>query len=169
MTVSLTSHHTKLATSKDEWLTPPSLVEALGPFDLDPCAPIVRPWDTATQHLTIDDDGLTSDWFGLVWCNPPYGGETKHWLKKLSTHPAGGIALVFARTETKAFQEHVWSSAGNVMFLSGRLRFHHVTGEVAAFNAGAPSCLVGYGAGADRLAERAPQLEGVLVTEWRGI
>ena len=26
-----------------EWLTPPKILDALGPFDLDPCAPVVRP------------------------------------------------------------------------------------------------------------------------------
>lgn len=25
--------------NNDEWLTPPEIVEALGPFDLDPCSP----------------------------------------------------------------------------------------------------------------------------------
>lgn len=35
-----------------EWLTPRNIVDALGPFDLDPCAPIVRPWPTAVQHYT---------------------------------------------------------------------------------------------------------------------
>ncbi len=46
----------------DEWLTPPKIVEALGPFDLDPCSPVNRPWPTAGRHLTIEDDGLAQDW-----------------------------------------------------------------------------------------------------------
>ena len=25
----------------DEWLTPPHVLQALGPFDLDPCAPVM--------------------------------------------------------------------------------------------------------------------------------
>jgi len=29
--------------NKDEWLTPPYIIKALGEFDLDPCAPINRP------------------------------------------------------------------------------------------------------------------------------
>jgi len=39
--------HQSAAMMKDEWLTPPDIIKALGPFDLDPCAPIVRPWPTA--------------------------------------------------------------------------------------------------------------------------
>ena len=66
---------------KSEWLTPPGIVKAVGPFDLDPCAPISRPWNTAENHLTIEDDGLNSEWNGRVWCNPPYSRATiDEWL-----------------------------------------------------------------------------------------
>lgn len=37
----------------DEWLTPPEILRALGAFDLDPCAPVVRPWETAAKHYTV--------------------------------------------------------------------------------------------------------------------
>lgn len=37
----------------DEWLTPPKIIDKLGEFDLDPCSPIFRPWDTANKHYTI--------------------------------------------------------------------------------------------------------------------
>ena len=38
--------------SSDEWYTPKWLIDTLGPFDLDPCSPEARPYDTATVHLT---------------------------------------------------------------------------------------------------------------------
>jgi len=129
---------------KDEWLTPPEIIKSLGLFHLDPCSPINRPWNTAVNHLTINDDGLNSNWNGRVWCNPPYGRETFKWLDKLSEH-GNGIALIFARTETKGFFSSVWKKADAVFFFEGRLTFHHVTGERAAANGGAPSCLVIYG------------------------
>ena len=129
---------------KDEWLTPPFIVQALGDFDLDPCSPINRPWDTAKLHYNINDDGLSKEWNGRVWCNPPYGLECAKWLEKLADHN-NGIALIFARTETKMFFKHVWNKADAILFLEGRLFFHHVNGEVAKANAGAPSCLVAYG------------------------
>ena len=44
------SDHTNPVMLNDEWLTPPYIIEALGRFDLDPCSPINRPWDTATIH-----------------------------------------------------------------------------------------------------------------------
>ena len=52
---------------KDEWLTPPDIIKGLGDFDLDPCSPIERPWDTAKKHYCILDDGLKQDWEGRVF------------------------------------------------------------------------------------------------------
>lgn len=129
---------------KDEWLTPPHVLAALGEFDLDPCAPVTRPWDTAAEHYTIEDNGLAMPWFGRIWCNPPYGLEAAKWLDRLADH-GNGIALIFARTETRMFFDHVWGRADAVLFIEGRLHFHHVDGTRAAANSGAPSCLVAYG------------------------
>jgi hypothetical protein len=142
--------HQSANMKKDEWLTPPALVEQLGPFDLDPCAPLdeVRPWDTAAVHYTVEDNGLLQPWQGFVWCNPPYGKQAAEWLDKMYEHNHG-IALIFARTETKMFFDYVWNSATSVLFLEGRLHFHHVDGTRAKANAGAPSVLVAYGQEAD--------------------
>jgi hypothetical protein len=127
-----------------EWLTPPGIIKALGSFDVDPCSPVNRPWDTALKHYTIDDNGLLQDWQGRIWLNPPYGNQTGGWLKKLSEH-RNGIALIFARTETKMFFNYIWPKADAILFLKGRLRFYNVYGTKAKNSAGAPSCLVAYG------------------------
>lgn len=140
----MTSHQRPYQGLTDEWLTPPSIVQALGPFDLDPCSPTVRPWPTAARHLTIEDDGLSHSWEGRVWMNPPYGPATGVWLKKLADH-GNGIALVFARTETAMFHEQGWNRADAMLFLRGRLHFHRVDGSRAKFNGGAPSVLIAYG------------------------
>jgi hypothetical protein len=136
--------HQSARMMKDEWLTPPEILRALGEFDLDPCAPIERPWETARDHYTILDDGLSKPWHGRVWCNPPYGLEADRWLARCAAH-GNAVALIFARTETEMFFERVWCAAHAVLFLRGRLYFHHVTGARAAANAGAPSVLVAYG------------------------
>jgi hypothetical protein len=135
--------HQSARMKKDEWLTPPSIIKSLGEFCLDPCSPIVRPWSTAQKHFTVEDDGLTKDWNGRVFCNPPYGLEAKKWLKKCAEHK-NVIALIFARTETKMFFEWVWDRATAVLFIEGRLYFHHVDGSRAKANAGAPSVLIAY-------------------------
>lgn len=129
---------------KDEWLTPPYILESLDTnFDLDPCSPIDRPWDTANFHYTINDDGLKQKWFGKVWCNPPYGRETKKWLKKCVVHN-NTIVLMFARTETRYFFKHVWNEADAILFIKGRLKFYSVDG-IEGNSAGAPSVLIAYG------------------------
>lgn len=128
--------------NKEEWLTPPHIIQALGPFDLDPCAPIVRPWPMAKTHYTVMDNGLSKTWFGRVWCNPPYGKQTFVWLEKLAEHKRG-IALIFARTETKGFHEQIWNKAHSVFFFKGRLSFYYADGTKGS-TANAPSCLVSY-------------------------
>ena len=128
----------------DEWLTPPEILRALGAFDLDPCAPVVRPWDTATRHYTVADDGLALPWVGRVWCNPPFGREAVKWLRRMRDH-GNGVALIPARTETAMFYETVWGAADGVLFLKGRPHFHYVDGRRADFNSGAPIALVAYG------------------------
>ena len=128
---------------KDEWLTPPDLLNKLGEFDLDCCAPVNRPWDTARNHYTIKDDGLSQEWFGRVWCNPPYGREVGKWLSRCAVHKHA-TALIFARTETKDWINHVWSKAHSVLFIYGRLYFYHVDGTRAKSNSGAPSALISY-------------------------
>lgn len=128
---------------KDEWLTPPEIIKSLGEFDLDPCSPIDRPWPTANNHFTIKDDGLSQDWKVRVWLNPPYGKFVWSWLEKLQDHK-NGIALIFARTGTSHFHRVVWNKAHTLLFINGRLHFHHVNGARAAHNCGADSVLISY-------------------------
>ena len=129
--------------NNDEWLTPPEIINSLGEFDVDPCTPINRPWDTALIHYNKNDDGFTKEWHGRVWCNPPYGRETFQWINKLAAH-GNGMTLIFARTETIGFHSEVWNKADAIFFFKGRLKFHYVDGTQGQC-ANAPSCLVAYG------------------------
>ena len=144
-------HHAPRKTRTDEWLTPPAVLAALGEFDLDPCAPIARPWPTARHHYTIIENGLIQRWFGRVWLNPPYLRHViGRWLARMAEHRRG-IALIFARTETAAFHRYVWPEASALLFLRGRLDFCTVDGQVGRrpdgsdANSGAPSVLCAYG------------------------
>ena len=105
------------------WLTPRFILDALGPFDLDPCA---EPgWPTATQHISLPDNGLVAEWNGFVL---------------LYNH---GIALVFARTDTRWFQRAA-SKCSAMFFLVPRVTFlkpDHSTDT----NAGCGSCLIAFG------------------------
>jgi hypothetical protein len=124
------------------WLTPPHIIDALGPFDLDPCG--ATGWTTAKRHILLPQDGLRTPWEGRVWLNPPYSSEAWRWLNRLADH-GHGTALIFARTETDGFFRTVWQRATALLFLHGRLTFHHANGKPAKATAGAPSVLVAYG------------------------
>lgn len=138
--------------TKDEWLTPPDIIKALGEFDLDPCAPhrSKRPWPTAKHHFSGTDwqcggedvCGLREPWNGRVWLNPPYGKQTFEWLAKMATHKRG-VALIFARTDTKGFHREIFAKAHSIFFLEGRVRFYHVTGTIGD-TPNAASCLISY-------------------------
>jgi phage N-6-adenine-methyltransferase len=139
---SIGSHESAVG-GTDEWITPRNIVDTLGPFDLDPCSPgDRRPWDTAAKHYALEDDGLRQEWEGRVWLNPPYAHAAK-WLHRLAEH-GRGTALIFARTETRLWFDHVWPRATGLLFLKGRIRFCYVNGKPAS-SAGAPSVLVAYG------------------------
>lgn len=150
------SHHSARAGTA-EWLTPPFVLEALGEFDLDPCAPVDRPWPTAKRHYTIRDNGLILPWGdSRIWLNPPYATQSlMKWLGRMADHNHG-TALIFARTETRPFFRFVWERATAVLFIRGRLTFHRPdgslctivdkrTGRIKEANGGAPSVLIAYG------------------------
>lgn len=160
MATGMGSHQSSAAVTTT-WLTPPHILEALGEFDLDPCA---HPdWPTASHSICLPTDGLAEPWHGRVWLNPPYGRQTWAWLDRLAAH-GRGTALIFARTETAGFVEQVWEKAHGLLLLYGRLHFHLADGSRARTNAGAPSVLVAYGADdAARLA--ASGLQGAFVRQ----
>jgi len=140
--------HEKNGKGEAIWLTPPELVKALGPFDLDPCFSEPRPWSTASTMYGPDAagglGGLYEGWFGSVWCNPPYGTLAADWLAKCAEH-GNCVALIFARTETETFFQEVWRKADGIFFFKGRISFCKPDGTRVKANSGAPSVLIAYG------------------------
>lgn len=157
------SPHTRGIKTTDDWITPQWLVERIGTFDLDPCESEFQPWPCASKGFKKSQcDGLNEPWHGQVWLNPPYGKETGQWLKKLAQH-GNGVALVFARTETQMFFDHVWPYACALLFLEGRLTFcRPESGDEAEHNSGGPSVLIAYGEIAAKRIQRLSDL-GALV------
>lgn len=127
-----------------DWLTPKWLIDMLGEFDLDPCASKNRNFDIAKTNYTIDDDGLSKEWEGRVFLNPPYGRDLPKWLKKMAGSGCTGLALIFARTDTKAFHDYVFKHSDAILFIKGRIKFEK-HGMKKNQTSNAPSCLVAYG------------------------
>lgn len=106
----------------DRWLTPLSIIEALGTFDLDPAGAPDHP--TAREVWTPEEigDGLSLPWRGRVWLNPPYGRESRAWMERLLAH-GHGTALIPVATGTKLWQEVVLPHADAVLFWRHRVNF----------------------------------------------
>jgi phage N-6-adenine-methyltransferase len=113
----------------NEWCTPKEIVDAvvfvLEKIDLDPCSNSKEnPNVPAKNHFVTEDNGLTKEWAGKVYMNPPYGREIQDWVQKLvdefQENTTEAIALVPARTDTVWFallNDFVWCA------VKGRLKF----------------------------------------------
>lgn len=129
-----------------EWYTPAWLFDALGVrFDLDPCAAKNGEGCVPADCLyrLPEHDGLSESWFGRVWLNPPYGTHTRLWIERLAQH-GDGIALVFARTGTRWFQQ-IAARTSAVCFISKRVKFINGTTGMESGSPGADSMLVAFG------------------------
>ena len=116
--------------STDEWATPPrlwkSLSNAVGGFDLDPASGC-EPVPIANETYTEEDNGLRQNWFGTVWCNPPYSNPGE-WLEKaIAEHCSKGntdriLLLLPARTNTNWFSNNI-RNADAVLFFDSKISF----------------------------------------------
>lgn len=134
----------KSANTTDEWYTPKEIIDALGKFDLDPCAPVKPLWQTAETMYNKNHDGLTKDWVGRVWLNPPYSRPLiEQFVRKLAQH-GNGIALLFNRCDSKMFQDIIFEKATAIKFLRGRIRFFRPDG-IRGDSPGCGAVLIAFG------------------------
>ncbi len=75
----------------DMWATPQYFFDKWNlefNFTIDVCATS----DNAKckNFFTEATDGLTQEWNGVVWMNPPYGREIGKWVKKAFESAKGG-------------------------------------------------------------------------------
>lgn len=136
----------------DEWPTPQVLFDALDAefeFTLDPCADESNA--KCSRYFTKDDDGLSQDWSGAVFMNPPYGRQIGEWVAKAWRESLAGatvVCLIPARTDTSYWHDYVMRAA-ELRFI--RQRLHHdnerhrenvSSGKAKAHNAPFPSVVV---------------------------
>lgn len=108
----------------DEWFTPPEVMESLScTFDLDPCSPGEDHWIPARKVYTKKDDGLTQQWDGFVFMNPPFGGRNGvvPWLEKFIDH-GNGIGIARAYTSSWWFHEYI-PDMDYILFPKGKTNF----------------------------------------------
>jgi phage N-6-adenine-methyltransferase len=116
------------SSASDEWETPRDFFDAVDSvfhFTLDVCADHSNA--KCLRYYTKEDDGLSREWRGVCWMNPPYGREIALWVRKAyESSLAGGtviVCLLPARTDTKWWHDYVLGHAEGIFFIRGRLRF----------------------------------------------
>jgi phage N-6-adenine-methyltransferase len=108
-----------------EWETPQWLFDILNAefdFNVDVC--------TSEQNHKCEifysksNDGLSKEWTGSCWMNPPYGREIKEWMQKARLASENGavvVCLVPARPDTEWWWENCIQ--GEIRFIRGRLQW----------------------------------------------
>lgn len=142
----------------DDWYTPSWIFDGLGiTFDLDVAHPDHPTAVPCHRFLTVADDGLSADWFGLVWCNPPYSAPTR-WCEKWARHEPGGCILLRADLSTSG-PFVAFAGASSVYVPRRRLQF--VSGSGARTGAvNFSTVLLGRGAVADAALARLAAMFG---------
>ena len=114
-----------MTSNTDLWSTPRDFFDdynAIYQFDVDVCATAENA--LCAKFYSPEDNGLSKEWHGVCWMNPPYGREIGKWMKKAyesSLHGATVVCLVPARTDTAWW--HDYAMKGNIEFIRGRLKF----------------------------------------------
>lgn len=130
--------------STDEWYTPKEIIDALGEFDLDPCAPMHPLWPTAKSCTTSRTMVLYKIGGGRIWLNPPYSKPLMwQFVEKLAEH-GNGIALLFNRCDSNKFQDIIFKKATGMMFLRNRIKFFRPDGT-RGDSPGCGSILIAFG------------------------
>ena len=100
----------------------------MGDIDLDPCSDPDGNIASKTR-FTKNDNGLNKKWFGRVFMNPPYSGETLEWTNKIINESIDeAIVLVASNTDARYFHKLLgWCDA--ICFVKGRLEFKPGIGQ----------------------------------------
>lgn len=136
----------------DEWYTPTEIVQAardvLGEIDLDPASnPHAQKVVRAAKYFTKQDDALTKEWNGRVFCNPPYSTTlvqrfTDHLLHEVDAKRVkAAIYLVNNCTDTGWF--HALAERFPFCLTKGRLAFYNRHGAKQAARQGQTIFYVG--------------------------
>lgn len=137
------------SSEKMDWPTPQYLFNALNKefeLDLDPCATAEN--SKCDNYFDIDADGLSKNWFGRVFMNPPYGRSISQWVEKARLEVENGnadlvVCLVPVRSDSMWWHLNCMK-AHEIRLLDQRIEFTGSTNK-APF----PTALVIFKAGSE--------------------
>lgn len=133
--------HVTQNTGENEWYTPLFYIDAarevMGRIDIDPAScETAQAYIKAKEYFTAETDGLSHEWHGNVWLNPPYSKDLiVQFIDGLTVEHTEGrtkqaVVLLNNATET-AWGQRILTLASAVCFPRGRIRFLDRTGEPA--------------------------------------
>lgn len=120
----------------NEWYTPPEWIElaraAMGSIDCDPASShAANKTVKACAYYTKETDGLSYDWGGNVWLNPPFSANLIYRFanKVIEQIDNFNQAIVITDncTETKWWQ-HLANHSNSTLFIKKRIRFLNPAG-----------------------------------------
>lgn len=127
------------SSASDEWSTPQDLFDRLNAefnFDIDLAATDANAkceaWITKEQDALGDGRDWTDFGMTVGWCNPPYSRAAQFITKAAAERLQGFLTVMLlpARTDTKAFHQHIYDATTwqarpgvEIRFLPGRLKF----------------------------------------------
>ena len=115
---------TKFDSKRQDWETPDDVFIPLDrefEFTLDVCATAEN--TKCEKYFDSEIDGLSQDWKGICWMNPPFG-QQKKWVEKAYNESKNGtvvVCLLPARTNTNWW--HDYCMKGEIRFIRGRPKF----------------------------------------------
>lgn len=121
----------------NEWYTPAKYIEmareVMGSIDVDPASnATAQAVVQAKVHYTIDTDGLSKDWLGNLWMNPPYSNpEIQNFVEHLIVQISKGNvkeAIVLTNNSGDTGWHHdLQASCSRLCITKGRIRFESPT------------------------------------------
>jgi len=116
---------------ENDWHTPRRYIDAarrvLGSIDLDPASsPAANATVGAAEIFTESDNGLSREWKGRIWLNPPYGRKAGDFTLRLcelyqSGSVSAAVLLVNAHCTDTGWFQPLW--AHTLCFTDHRIDF----------------------------------------------
>ena len=127
--------------ANDECYTPKWIFDRLGlTFDVDVCAPAGGiDYIPATTHYSMVDDGLSKEWVGRVWMNPPYS-KPKEWVEKFIEH-GNGVALL--PLSLSYWSKAIWNAADAITLTERQPKFLRPDGTTQGIRFPTFLCAIG--------------------------